>query len=145
MRRITKEHLYKFKSCMPGTTEWHGYSCNFCGTMYKTHQDAEHCFKQGFKPRLSPGDIVARRYSLEHGKGEYGWYNGEDEWLLFDGKADDTQDKTGLAFYYVVTKVMSCFELKANEAPRGDHSPHLRCPYASHQRRQRRRAHDWLD
>lgn len=108
-----------------GIHKWVGYSCSKCKSTYSTIGEARGCYAQGFEPRFNPGDIVVQSYALETGHGEYGWFNGDSDWLMFDNPTGGMHDGRSVAFYYVVTAIELICEMREHDYrnDRGRHDP----------------------
>lgn len=76
------------------------FSCGLCHSTYKTFEEADGCYQQGFHPNFSVGDIV-------HNYPRFGWFDGDEKWAPLTAKTPWGKDleKPLHDFIYVVTAV----------------------------------------
>ena len=79
------------------------WECPICKERYRSQEDCQICIDRGFSHVVQVGDIVL----LGHDNPiyQYGWMDGDTDWVYDKEENDGMPDGCKYAFYYVVTEI----------------------------------------
>lgn len=84
------------------------WECPICEKMYSTKEDCQECLNRGFNHVVQVGDIVLLGYTTDGVSRpiyQYGWMDGDPDWVYAKAKCDSMPDGFKYAFFYVVTMI----------------------------------------
>lgn len=79
------------------------WECPICKTKHESKGDAQTCIDRGFNHVVQVGDIVLLGYKKPIY--QYGWMDGDEDWVYDKYENDGMPSGFKYAFYYVVTKI----------------------------------------